>query len=318
MQGLLRFIANQLAPLTLLGAILAYLHPPIFMVFAETVLGMKLVLWMFAITMFALGLVLETNDLKRTLQHPGAIALGLLTQFTVMPALAVLAVWLGDLPPAYALGLIIVGCAPGAMASNVIVYLAGGALAFSITLTFIATLLAPILTPALVQWLGSAYFEIPFWGLTLTIVKILVMPLLLGMLAHRTLIKAHHMQWVHTIAPAMGSIAIIIICSQAVAGNQEKIATLGLSLFGWVVSINAAGYLAGWLLGKLYRFKPAYRITLAIEIGMQNAGLGVALALAHFNAETALPGALFAFWSVITAAIATRFLKRGSTKIQPA
>ena len=121
------------------------------MVFAEPLLGMKLVLWMFAITMFGLGLVLETDELKQTLQQPVAIGLGLMTQFTVMPTLAILVVWLGNLPPAYALGIIIVGCAPGAMASNVIVYLAGGALAFSITLTFIATLLAPVLTPLLVQ-----------------------------------------------------------------------------------------------------------------------------------------------------------------------
>ena len=284
------------------------------MVFAEPLLGMKLVLWMFAITMFGLGLVLETDELKQTLQQPVAIGLGLMTQFTVMPTLAILVVWLGNLPPAYALGIIIVGCAPGAMASNVIVYLAGGALAFSITLTFIATLLAPVLTPLLVQWLGSAYFEIPFWGLMLTIIKILVIPLLLGILVRRLFIKQQHMQWVQAIAPAMGAIAIIIICSQAVAGNQDRLSTVGPSLFGWIVLINATGYLLGWLLGKAYQFKHAYRVTLAIEIGMQNAGLGVALALAHFSAETALPGALFAFWSVITAAIATKILKRKDTE----
>ena len=309
MLSLLRLIANQLAPLTLLGAILAYLYPPLFMVFAESVLGMKLVLWMFAITMFALGLVLETEELMQTLRRPVPIALGLLTQFTVMPALAILVVWLGDLPPAFALGVIIVGCAPGAMASNVIVYLAGGALAFSITLTFIATMLAPILTPTLVQWLGSAYFEIPFWGLMLTITKILVIPLLLGMVFKRLLLKPRQQEWTQAIAPAMGSLAIIIICSQAVAANQAQLASAGLALFGWVVFINAAGYLLGWLLGSLYRFAAPYRVTLTIEIGMQNAGLGVALALAHFSAETALPGALFAFWSVITAAVATRILR---------
>jgi len=306
---LLYFIANQLAPLTLLGAILGYLYPPLFMIFAQPLLGMKLVLWMFAITMFALGLVLQTDDLKLTLRQPLSIGLGLITQFTVMPALAMLAVTFGNLPQAYALGIIIVGCAPGAMASNVIVYLAGGALAFSITLTFFATLLAPVLTPALVQWLGSAYFEIPFWGLMITISKILVIPLLLGIFVRHTWVKQQHMPWVQAAAPAIGALAIIIICSQAVAGNQERLASIGPAIFGWVVLINATGYLMGWLLGKVYRFNHTYRVTLAIEIGMQNAGLGVVLALAHFSAETALPGALFAFWSVITAAIATRIFK---------
>lgn len=309
----LHFIANQLAVLTLIGAVLGYLYPPAFLIFTTPILGMKAVLWMFAITMFALGLVLETDDLKETAKHPGAIGLGLLTQFTVMPTLAFLAATFGGLPPAYALGLIIVGCAPGAMASNVIVYLAGGALAFSITLTFIATLIAPVLTPALVDLLGSAYFKIDFFGLMWTITKILVIPLLLGMVVRRSLIKQQHMPWVGAFAPAMGAIAIIIICSQAVAANQSRIAESGLQIFAWVVAINASGYIIGWLLGKVYQFKHAYRVTLSIEIGMQNAGFGVALALAHFSPETALPGALFAFWSVITAAIATKILKHRTT-----
>ena len=148
----------------------------------------------------------------------------------------------------------------------------------------------------------------------LTIFKILLIPLLLGMLVRQTLIKPQHMVWVQAIAPAMGAIAIIIICSQAVAGNQDRLASVGPMLFGWVVLINASGYVLGWLLGRAYRFNHPYRVTLAIEIGMQNAGLGVALALAHFSAETALPGALFAFWSVITAAIATKILKPKDTK----
>lgn len=307
--AILQFIANQLAVLTLLGAVIGYLYPPVFLIFATPVLGMKAVLWMFAITMFALGLVLETDDLKKTLQQPFSIVLGLLTQFTVMPTLVFLVATFGGLSPAYALGLIIVGCAPGAMASNVIVYLAGGALAFSITLTFVATLIAPVLTPALVDLLGSAYFSIDFFGLMWTITRILVIPLLLGMVVRRFLIQQQHMPWVNSFAPAMGAIAIIIICSQAVAANQTRIADSGLTIFMWVVLINASGYFIGWLLGKAYRFNHPCRITLAIEIGMQNAGLGVALALAHFSAETALPGALFAFWSVITAAIASRILK---------
>ncbi|TNF94291.1 MAG: bile acid:sodium symporter family protein [Gammaproteobacteria bacterium] len=312
---ILRFIANQLAPLTLLGAITAYFIPEIFLIFSLPILGMKLVLWMFAITMFGLGLVLETDDLKQTLQKPIPIGLGLLTQFSVMPLLGFTAAWISGLPPEIALGLIIVGCAPGAMASNVIVFLAGGALAFSITLTFIATLLAPVITPSLVKWLGGAYFQIPFWGLFFTILKILVIPLLLGMIIRYKFIKPMHMDYVRVISPAMGALAIIIICSHAVAANQERLSQVGVEIFSLVVIVNALGYLAGWTLSRLYRFNHAYRITLAIEIGMQNAGLGVALALAHFGPETALPGALFAFWSVITAAIATRLLKhRGLRK----
>ena len=124
-----RFIANQLAPITLLGAVVAYLYPPLFLVFRESFL------WFFAATMFAMGIVLDTRELQETLRKPGRIGLGVLTQFTVMPALGFAAALLSPLPPEIALGFIIVACAPGAMASNVMVYLAGGAVAFSVALT---------------------------------------------------------------------------------------------------------------------------------------------------------------------------------------
>ena len=102
--------------------------------------------------------------------------------------------------------------------------------------------------------------------------------------------------------------AIVVICSYAVAANQPRIATVGPSVF--VVVVNALGYTVGWHLAKLYRFDRRHQLTLAIEIGVQNAGLGVALALEHFSPQTALPGALFAPWCVLTAAGASAYLRR--------
>lgn len=304
MIALLRLIANGLAPLTLFGAVLAYLFPQLFLVFRD------IFEWLFAATMFALGIVLEPEKLRATLQRPGAIALGVLTQFTVMPALGFLVATLGGLPPTLALGFIVVGCAPGAMASNVIVYLAGGVLAFSIAMTTLATLLSPLLTPALVEWLGGVFLPIPFWPMVKTILLIVVLPLGLGMALHRKL--GPRLALAREIAPALAAVAIIVICSYAVAANEARIASVGPMVFGWVVAMNAAGYAAGWYMARLYRFDRIHQLTLAIEIGMQNAGLGVALALKHFAAtpETALPGALFAVWCILTAAGASAFLRR--------
>lgn len=154
MQRIFSFIANQLALLTLLGALAAYLHPPLFLLFKDYFL------WFFAATMFALGLVLDAADIKREIINPKRIALGVLAQFSVMPLLAFLVAQYPGFTPAIALGFIIVGCAPGAMASNVMVFLAGGAVAFSVTLTTVATLLSPLLTPLLVKWLGGAILPV--------------------------------------------------------------------------------------------------------------------------------------------------------------
>ncbi len=305
-----RLIASGLAPLTLLGAVLAYLHPEWFMVFGA------LFKWLFAATMLALGLVLQPEDLNATLARPGRIAAGVATQFTVMPLLGFAIAYFGGLSPALALGFVVVACAPGAMASNVIVYLAGGAVAYSVALTTAATLLAPLLTPTLVEWIGGVFLPIPFWPMVQTIVLIVVLPLLGGMLLRRRLGRARAAA--EALAPAVATLAIVVICSYAVAANQARIAEVGARLFLYVVALNAAGYASGWLLARLYGFDHRHRLTLAIEIGMQNAGLGVVLALEHFadRPETALPGALFAVWCILTSAGATTWLRRARSRAE--
>ncbi len=304
-----RFIANGLAPLTLIGAILAYLMPDVFLIFGS------IFKWLFAATMFALGLVLEPKELNDTLKHPKRIGLGVLTQFLLMPTMAFILVKLADLPPAIALGFIIVGAAPGAMASNVIVYLAGGAMAFSIAMTTVATFLSPFITPLMVETLGGHLLPIPFLKMMQTILLTVVLPLTLGMLLRRQLRQG--LDVAKEIAPAVAAIAIIIICSYAVAANQARISQVGMDVFLLVVVLNALGYLGGWLLAKLYGFDLRHRLTLAIEIGMQNAGMGVVLALAHFQdtPETALPGALFAVWCILTAAGATAYFRYRDAKL---
>jgi len=298
----IKLISDNLAPLTLFMAISAYLLPDVFLIFEHVFL------WLFAATMFSLGIVLDPYELKQVRHQPKQISLGLLTQFTVMPFLGAIAAYSSGLPNEIALGLVIVACAPGAMASNVVVYLAGGALAYSIALTTVATLISPLLTPVLIEWIGGALLPIPFWPMMKTIVLIVVLPIILGMLVKRHLGKKT--QVMTEIAPAIAVLSIVIICSYAVAANQERIADVGVQLFLIVVAINLIGYLAGWHLARLYGFEKKLQIALAIEIGMQNAGLGVALALKHFAAETALPGAIFAVWCILTAAGMTAYLRQ--------
>jgi BASS family bile acid:Na+ symporter len=147
------------------------------------------------------------------------------------------------------------------------------------------------------------------WQIILCALFVLVLPLT-GLLLGKGL-SSITLRWAREIAPAIASLAIIVICAYAVAKNQQQIANVGLIVFVLVVLLNALGYLAGWYLAKLYRFDQAHQLTLSIEIGMQNAGMGVALALAHFSdqPEVALPGALFAVWCIITAAGASSWLR---------
>lgn len=305
---LFRYISNGLAPLTLLAAVTAFLRPSLFLGFSDSFL------YFFAATMFSLGVVLEPQEFIATLKRPRQIALGLVTQFSVMPLFGFLAAYYGGLSPSTALGFVIVGCAPGAMASNVVVFLAGGAVAYSIALTSFATFLAPVLTPSWVEFLGGVFLPIPFWPMMQTILLTVLLPLLGGMVCRRFLGRG--LKYSEEVAPAIAVLAIIIIIGYAVAANHERISTVGARVFLLVVLVNAFGYLAGWTLSRVYRFDFEHRLALTIEIGMQNAGLGVALALEHFSAETALPGAIFATWCILTAAIASLLLRlrRSRTK----
>lgn len=291
-----KWITQYLAVFTLLGSCIAFLWPPSFLIFEHVFL------WLFAAAMLALGVVLDPDDLRQTLRSPVFLVVGVAMQFSIMPLLGYGVARLADLPPQVALGFIIVACAPGAMASNVVVYLAGGAVAFSIALTTLSTLLAPVLTPLLVQRLGGVFMEIPFWPMVFTIVKIVVLPLVGGMLLRGFIRDA--IAVVQIIAPGIAALSIIIICSYAIASNAEHFTALAPQVFLYVVLVNALGYLLGWYGAKLFRFDYRRRVAMTIEIGMQNAGLGAALALAHFSQtpQTALPSALFAFWCVLTAA----------------
>ena len=301
-----RFITNALAPLTLLGAIIAYIHPPLF-VWLKPWLG-----WLIAITMLALGTVLHPEELGETLSRPKRLGAGLLTQYTVMPLLGFLVARLAGLPDAIAVGFIIVACAPGAMASNVIVYLAGGALGFSIALTTLATLISPVATPLLVELLGEAYVPVDSQAMMVTILTSVVFPLVGGMALRRVL--GAQAKLAEEVAPALAAIAIVLICSFVVAANQARLAEVGATILGLVILLNLLGYLFGYLAGVLWRFDDRHRLTLAIEIGMQNAGLGVALASLHFSPEAALPGALFAAWSVLSSAVVAAWLRRRSAR----
>ncbi|MDX8388604.1 MAG: bile acid:sodium symporter family protein [Ghiorsea sp.] len=308
-----KWVTNNMAVLTLVCAIAAFFYPPFFMFFKAYFL------WLFAITMFAVGLVLPLEEANEALKNPLSIVIGVVSQFTIMPLLgfaaASILIWL-DYPPALALGFIIVGCAPGAMASNVMTYLAGGAVAFSIGMTLIATMLSPILTPTLMEWLGGVWMPIPFWPMMQTIFMIVVLPLFIAMLIKPQLKKWH--DDIEHIAPALASCAIIIICSYAVAANQERIAQLTGWVIALVILVNALGYIFGYLVAKTFNFKTSYRITLMIEIGMQNAGLGVALALQHFEPQTALPAALFAVWCIVTTAALTKVLQHNRNNLEGA
>jgi BASS family bile acid:Na+ symporter len=286
----------------ILAGIIGYLWPPILVVFKPHTD------WLFAFTMLGIGAVLNPADFMPVFRKPHLVLLGTIAQFGIMPALGFLVAKGLRLPPDLALGVIIVGAAPGAMASNVISYLAKADVAYSIALTSTTTLLAPVLTPAFTYLFGRTYIDVPFWPMLLSIMKMVILPLIVGFALKR--LFREKIEKIIKVFPALSTVFIAFICGLVVALNADYLKSVTVLIFVAVFLHNAIGLLLGYGSGVLYRFDLKRRRTLAFEVGMQNAGLGAVLALKHFSAQAALPNALFATWCIITASILAEIWSR--------
>ncbi|AZW43620.1 bile acid:sodium symporter family protein [Bordetella bronchiseptica] len=297
-----RFVGNTFAIWVLLFAALAYYSPDHFKWLGQYIVPLL------GLIMFGMGLTLSKDDFREVLRRPRDVLIGVLGQFIIMPALAWLLTTVLDLPPEVAVGVILVGCCPGGTASNVMTFLARGDVALSVAITSVTTLLAPIVTPALIYLLASQWIEVSAAAMFWSIVQVVILPIVLGVLA-QYLLREKVKVCVDAL-PLVSVAAIVAIVAAVVAGNQARIATSGLMIFAVVVLHNGLGLLIGYLLGKACGLSVAKRKTLSIEVGMQNSGLGVALATAHFSPLAAVPSAIFSVWHNISGPLAATLLRR--------
>ncbi|MDD5020250.1 MAG: bile acid:sodium symporter family protein [Candidatus Omnitrophica bacterium] len=291
-----------LAAWVVLAGVAAYFFPCAFIVCR---FGME---WFFALTMLGIGMILDRENFKPLVTQPRLVFLGSLAQFAIMPAAGYLVARVLQLPPELALGVILTGAVPGAMASNVLSYLARADVAYSIGLTTASTFLSPILTPLLTYVFAGTYFHVPFWPMFLSILKMVILPLFLGMW-FRHIFRARIEKFA-AVFPALSTIFIAFICGLVVALNKDYLAGASLVVFAAVFLHNALGLSLGYGAAVLYRFDTKRRRTLSLEVGMQNAGLGAVLALKHFSDQAALPNALFATWCIVTASILAEIWSR--------
>jgi len=255
--------------------------------------------YFFSLTMFGIGVALQLTDFERILKQPWTVLVGSLAQFTIMPIGAYALGRAFGLPPEIAVGLILTGAAPGAMASNVMCYVAKADTAYSVSLTTVSTLLCPLLTPGLTKVLAGSILPIPFWGMVGDVMIMVIIPLLLGFAVRYFFNR--RVERILPVFPALSVTFIIFVCSLVIALNHDRLPQVTGPILITGLVLNLYGMCSGYGVGKLCRMPVQRRRTLAIEIGMQNAGLGTALALEHLSEEAALPAAIFVFICIITA-----------------
>ena len=262
------------------------------------------------VVMFAMGMTLSIEDFKHVLKSPRVIGLGLLLQYGLMPLLAFIIGLILALPTALMAGLVLVGTCPGGTASNVICYLGRGDVALSITLTAISTLLAVLLTPILTWLYIGQEVPVPIVNMMLTVLKIIILPVTLGVIVNRYF--GQNLAQVKEFLPVVSVIAIVFIIGIIVALNAQQIPQLAFPVIIAVILHNGLGLASGYAIAKWLGYNEKICRTLAIEVGMQNSGLGVALATKYFTAITALPAAFFSIWHNITGSLLAAYWTRKS------
>ncbi|MDD5439702.1 MAG: bile acid:sodium symporter family protein [Candidatus Omnitrophica bacterium] len=264
--------------------------------------------YLFSFTMLGIGAVLSPRDFIPTFRDPRRVVLGTCAQFIIMPALGFIIAFLLKLPPQLALGLVLAGAVPDAMAAGVMTYLAEADVALSVSLTSLTTFLSPVATPALTFVFAKAFIPVNIWPLLVSVFKMVIIPLLIGLwFRSRFNNQAEKLKFVF---PAMSTLFIAFICGLVTALNKNYLIAMSAVIFLAVVLHNLLGLALGYGAGKLFRFDEKSCRTVSIGVGMQNAGLGAVLALKHFSNEAAIPNAIFAVWCIVSAAILARLWKR--------
>jgi BASS family bile acid:Na+ symporter len=251
--------------------------------------------------MFCVGLTLTIAELQQAFSRPKVLGLGVGLQFTVMP-LAALAIGQGlSLSTDLNLGLILVGCSSGGVMSNFVSYLAQADVALSVACTLLSTLIGVVGTPLLVWLLAGHTVPIAVGGLAITVLKVVLMPISVGMVLntyfHVQLRRGQVSFKVMTMIAAAVGLAIVV------ALNQTQLVETGLVLMVAVVLHNLVGLVFGYWIPYCMGYDRVTCRTLSIEVGMQNSGLSIALALQHFSALAALPGAIFSVWHNLSGAL---------------
>jgi len=272
----------------LLCSALAYGFPALFVELQPAIVPLL------GLVMFGMGVTLTTANFLAVFRRPLAVFLGICLQFGLMPLIGWALGHTLQLPVQVTAGLILLGSCPGGTASNVICYLARGDVALSITLTAVSTTLAVFVTPILTWLYAGQMVAVPTGEMLLSILMVVLVPVLAGLALnhyqHKRLALIKHL------FPMVSVGAIVLIIAVIVALNRDQFDILGGRLASAVVLHNLIGLSAGYALAKLVTRDRRQARTLAIEVGMQNSGLAVALSLQYFSAMAALPGALFSVW----------------------
>lgn len=291
--------------LIFLSAGLALIFPQYFTQIGDYQLK-GLIIPLIQVIMFGMGTTMSINDFTLILKTPKAVIIGLICQFTIMPIMGFTLANAFGFSGEIAAGVILIGCSPSGLASNVMAYIAKANVALSITITSIATLLAPFLTPFLMKILAGQFIEIQLVNMMIDVGKMVFLPIALGLIVNK--LFANNRALLDKIMPKLSMAGIVMIIGIITAAGRTSILELGASLLLCTFIHNISGYFLGFYGAKLFGLPEQDCRTVAIEVGLQNGGLasGIAVKMGKI-ATVGLAPALFGPIMNITGSILATF-----------
>ena len=272
--------------IVLSGSLLAIIYPPIFTWFSGNLITLGL-----GGIMLGMGLTLRLSDFHQVKQTPSWLMMGFFLQFTVMPFFGWLLGYIFNLPPFFAVGLILVSSCPGGTASNVIVFLSKSNLALSVTMTTISTIAAIVMTPLLTSNLSGNAIDVDAMGIFYSTLKVVLIPVIIGVVINSKFPK--YTESIKFYSPSFAVILITLIVGSIIGQGKQIILSSGFSLLLAIMSLHLIGFVLGYFLSKTLLKNEAASRAISIEVGMQNSGLGVVLAKENFlNPAVAIPSAI--------------------------
>ncbi|SEQ47279.1 bile acid:sodium symporter family protein [Basfia succiniciproducens] len=295
-----QLLAKNTALVIILTALFTFIVPEAF----TWVKGDAQVL-VLGIIMLSMGMTLGAKDYQILAKRPLDILIGTVAQYTIMPFVAISIAQAFNLSPGLTLGLVLVGTCPGGVASNIMSFLCKGDVAFSVGMTTVSTIIAPVMTPLLLNYLVGETIDMDGWGMFKFMLLVTILPVGLGSLFN---MGCHKQKWfndVRSVMPGVAVIAFACIVGGVVAFQGERFLESGLIMLMAIGCHNIIGYLLGFTAGRLFGMSTAKKRTLSIEVGVQNAGLATGLSAKFFptNAESVVACAVACVWHSVSGSV---------------
>ncbi|MCK0147655.1 bile acid:sodium symporter family protein [Arenibacter sp. F26102] len=294
------------------GVVLALYYPEYFLQIGDFKLT-GLIIPLIQLIMFGMGTSMKLGDFAEVIKSPKGVLVGVSAQLGIMPLMGFALAKYSNFPPEIAAGIVLIGCSPSGVASNVMAYLAKANLALSITITSISTILAPFITPLLMKFLAGEFIEIDVLDMMWSIVKMIILPLGVGLFFNR--LRGDKAKWLDKALPVISMLGIGLIIIVITAAGRDSLLDIGGILMLLVLIHNLFGYMLGYWYARLLKLKEQDARTIALEVGMQNGGLasGIANSLGKI-ATMGLAPAVFGPLMNITGSILATYWHKKETK----